>query len=88
MKKYILSAVIIMSLASCNLPQGGNKNRVKITDEVQRYSDDMIPAQKEPQFGPHSVTTPAPSIDSSQSAHSKTVNDSAQAVTGQVEAQK
>lgn len=78
MKKYILSAVAIIALASCNSPAGGNKNTIKITKDVSRYSDDMEPAATEPNFGATANAATNKVADSTKKAAPvKAVKDSA-----------
>ncbi|WP_278554736.1 hypothetical protein [Elizabethkingia bruuniana] len=81
MKKYILSAVAVVAIASCNSPQGGNKNTVKLTSDVERYSDHMEPSETEPNFAPSQAEKPAmtDSTKVSKTAEVKAVKDSAKA---------
>gem|GEM_PF-3160804 len=49
MKKYIWFSLLL--LVACDyLPAGGNKNIIKLSKDVEHYSDDMIPADIEPNF--------------------------------------
>jgi len=51
MKKYILIALPLLSLVACDyLPASGNKNIIKLSKDTEHYSDDMIPADTEPDF--------------------------------------
>ncbi|HFK5554057.1 TPA: hypothetical protein ACGZ9Q_002117 [Elizabethkingia anophelis] len=81
MKKYILSAVAIVAIASCSAPQGGNKNTVKLTNDVERYSDHMEPSETEPNFAPSQAEKPAMTDSNkvAKTAEVKAVKDSATA---------
>ena len=42
MKKVLLGLSIVALVVSCkDVPQGGNKGRVKLDDSVEHYSDDV-----------------------------------------------
>ena len=44
MKKLVLAVAAASFLVSCGLPEGGNKNVVKRTDDVVRYDDENAEA--------------------------------------------
>jgi len=51
MKKYVLLVFSLISIVACDyLPAGGNKNIIKLSKDVEHYSDDMIPSDTEPDF--------------------------------------
>jgi len=51
MKKYILLVFSLISIVACDyLPAGGNKNIIKLSKDVEHYSDDMTPSDTEPNF--------------------------------------
>lgn len=43
MKKSVLLLASALVIVSCSLPEGGNKGRVKKTDDVVRYDDPNAP---------------------------------------------
>lgn len=52
MKKYIITAIAVLSIVACKKPPvGGNKNIVKKTDEAVSYRDNLEPSEEEPDFG-------------------------------------
>ena len=44
MKKSVILLASAILVVSCDLPAGGNKGRLKKTDEVVRYDDPNAPA--------------------------------------------
>lgn len=43
MKKSVILLASAILVVSCDIPQGGNKGRLKKTDDVVRYSDPGAP---------------------------------------------
>ena len=43
MKKFVLLLALAVLVISCDIPQGGNKGRIKKTDDIVRYDDPGAP---------------------------------------------
>ena len=77
MKKYILSAATLLVLASCNVPDGGNKNVVKMAADQPRYSDQVDASQTEPNFAPSQADAPKATDSTKMAAAVKKVDSAA-----------
>lgn len=74
MKKTVLLLASALFVVSCGLPEGGNKGRLKKTDDVVRYDDPNAPigthkevvdtAKAMPVQTAEVIATPAEKVDS------------------------